>query len=157
MSLKSVFAVVFAKLVRKQVYRWANQPIKTQQKIFEQLISQAKSTAFGRDHDFANIESYTDFIQRVPVNDYEGLKPYIDRVVAGESDVLWKGKPSYFAKTSGTTSGAKYIPITKASMPAHIEAARNALLLYIAETGNASFGNGKMIFLQGSPVLETKN
>ncbi len=157
MSLKSVFAVVFAKLVRKQVYRWANQPVKTQEKVLNQLISGAKSTVFGQDHDFSNIHSYSDFKQRVPIHDYEGLKPYVDRVVAGEEDVLWKGKPLYFAKTSGTTSGAKYIPITKDSMPSHVEAARNALLLYIAETKNASFVDGKMIFLQGSPVLETKH
>ena len=157
MSLKSVFAVVFAKLVRKQVYRWANQPVKTQEKVLNQLVSGARSTVFGQDHDFSNIHSYDDFKQRVPIHDYEGIKPYVDRVVAGEEDILWKGKPLYFAKTSGTTSGAKYIPITKDSMPSHVEAARNALLLYIAETKNASFVDGKMIFLQGSPVLETKH
>ena len=157
MSLKSVFAVVFAKLVRKQVYRWANQPLKTQEKVLNQLVSGASSTVFGQDHDFSNIHSYEDFKQRVPIHDYEGIKSYVDRVVAGEENILWKGKPLYFAKTSGTTSGAKYIPITKDSMPSHVEAARNALLLYIAETKNASFVDGKMIFLQGSPVLETKH
>ena len=157
MSLKSVFAVVFAKLVRKQVYRWANQPLKTQEKVLNQLVSGASSTVFGQDHDFSNIHSYDDFKKRVPIHDYEGIKPYVDRVVAGEENILWKGKPLYFAKTSGTTSGAKYIPITKDSMPSHVEAARNALLLYIAETNNASFVDGKMIFLQGSPVLETKH
>jgi len=77
-------------------------------------------------------------------------------VIKGEVDILWKGKPLYFAKTSGTTSGAKYIPLTKESMPYHIEAARNAILLYIHETGKSSFVNGKMIFLQGSPILEQK-
>ena len=87
----------------------------------------------------------------------ETLKIYVDKVVQGEENVLWKGKPLYFAKTSGTTSGAKYIPLTKESMPFHIEAARNAILHYIHETGNADFVNGKMIFLQGSPILEQKN
>jgi len=84
------------------------------------------------------------------------LKSYVDRVVKGEENILWKGKPLYFAKTSGTTSGAKYIPLTKESMPYHIEAARNAILLYIHEAKNADFVNGKMIFLQGSPILEEK-
>jgi hypothetical protein len=98
-----------------------------------------------------------DFAKHVPIRDYEGLKPYVDKVVKGESNVLWKGKPLYFAKTSGTTSGAKYIPLTKESMPYHIEAARNAILHYIYETGNADFVDGKMIFLQGSPILEEKN
>jgi len=90
----------------------------------------------------------------VPVVEYEALRPYVERVIAGENDVLWKGRPLYFAKTSGTTSGAKYIPITKESMPTHIKSARNAMLLYIAETGDTSFVDGKMIFLQGSPILE---
>ncbi len=157
MSIKSVFAIPFAKQVRKRVYKWVNNPHKTQEKVFKKLISSAKNTAFGKDHDFKNITSYTDFKSRVKVQDYEGLKPYVDRIVAGEEDVLWKGKPLYFAKTSGTTSGAKYIPITKDSMPTHIKAARNALLFYIAEKKDASFVNGKMIFLQGSPVLEDKN
>ncbi|MDT7831183.1 GH3 auxin-responsive promoter family protein [Flavobacteriaceae bacterium S356] len=157
MSVKSVFAIPFAKQVARRVYKWANNPHKTQDKVFKELISKAKNTAFGKDHDFENITSYEDFKKRVKVQDYEGLRPYVDRIVAGESDVLWKGKPIYFAKTSGTTSGAKYIPITKDSMPTHIKAARNALLFYIAEKKDASFVDGKMIFLQGSPVLEDKN
>ena len=93
----------------------------------------------------------------MPIRDYEALKAYVERVVDGETDILWKGKPIYFAKTSGTTSGAKYIPITKESMPSHVEAARNAILMYINETGNAQFVDGKMIFLQGSPVLNEQN
>ena len=157
MSLKSFFAIPFAKQAIKQVYKWANNPHKTQDKVFKDLISKAKNTAFGKDHDFKNISSYNDFKNRVKVQDYEGLKPYVDRIVEGEEDVLWKGKPIYFAKTSGTTSGTKYIPITKESMPTHIKAARNALLFYIAKKNDASFVNGKMIFLQGSPVLEDKN
>ncbi|WP_430410924.1 GH3 auxin-responsive promoter family protein [Kordia sp.] len=156
-SLKALLAKPFAKHIRKNVYKWAKKPIKTQEKVFKQLIKQAKNTAFGKDHDFENIHSYEDFVKRVPIRDYESLKPYVERVVAGESDILWKGKPLYFAKTSGTTSGAKYIPITKESMPTHVEAARNAILLYIAETGNTDFVNGKMIFLQGSPILKEEN
>ena len=157
MSIKSVFAIPFAKQVRKRIYKWANNPHQTQEKVFQKLILKAKNTAFGKDHDFSSIKNYNDFKERVKVNDYEGLRPYVDRIVAGEKDVLWKGKPLYFAKTSGTTSGAKYIPITKESMPSHIKAARNALLLYMAEKNDASFVNGKMIFLQGSPILEKKN
>ncbi len=157
MSLKSVFAIPFAKQAIKKVHKWANNPHKTQEKVFNELISKAKNTAFGKEHDFKSIKNYNDFKARVKVQDYEGLRTYVDRIVAGEKDVLWKGKPLYFAKTSGTTSGAKYIPITKESMPTHIKAARNAMLFYIAEKKDASFVNGKMIFLQGSPVLEVKN
>lgn len=157
MSIKSILAIPFAKQVKKRVYKWAYQPHKTQEKVFQQLIAKAKNTAFGLDHDFNRVKTYQDFKDRVPVSDYEGLRAYIDRILAGEKDVLWKGKPLYFAKTSGTTSGAKYIPITSASMPTHIKAARNALLFYIAETRDTRFVDGKMIFLQGSPVLKEKN
>jgi len=157
MSLKSLLAIPFAKLATKKVYKWANNPIETQKKVFEYLITEGTQTAFGKDHDFISINSYEDFKKRVQINDYEGLRDYVDRMVAGEENVLWKGKPLYYAKTSGTTSGAKYIPITKESMPTHIKAARNALLFYIAEKNDASFVNGKMIFLQGSPILEDKN
>lgn len=157
MSIKSVFAIPFAKIATKRVFKWANNPYKTQDKVFKNLISKAKNTAFGKDHDFKNITSYDDFKKRVKVSDYEGLRTYVDRIVEGKSDVLWPGKPLYFAKTSGTTSGAKYIPITKESMPTHIKAARNALLFYIVEKNDASFVDGKMIFLQGSPVLSDKN
>ncbi len=156
-SIKSALAKPYALLTRKSVLKWANNPIETQNAVFKNLMHEAKDTEFGKDHDFKNITSHSDFIARVPVRDYEDLKPYVERVVAGEKDILWKGKPIYFAKTSGTTSGAKYIPITKESMPTHIDAARNAILMYIAETGNADFVSGKMIFLQGSPILDTQN
>ena len=157
LSIKSALAKPFAKAVYYSIQKWANNPIKTQQDVFNQLIKQAQNTQFGKDHDFKNITSHEDFVNRVPIRDYELLKPYVDRVVAGEADVLWKGKPLYFAKTSGTTSGVKYIPITKESMPYHIEAARNAILMYINETGNSKFVDGKMIFLQGSPVMKVQN
>ncbi|WP_223032335.1 GH3 family domain-containing protein [Hanstruepera marina] len=156
-TIKSVLAKLFAKWVYIKTQNWVNNPVETQEKVFQDLISTAAATEFGKDHDFLSVNNHADFIKRVPVRDYEGLKPYVDRVVQGEEDILWKGKPIYFAKTSGTTSGSKYIPITKESMPTHVEAARNAILLYIHETGNAKFVDGKMIFLQGSPILENKN
>ena len=157
MSLRKIVAKKLARRARKRINRWATNPIETQQRVLEQLIQKAKHTTFGKDHDFDQIQTHKDFIQRVPIADYEGLRPYVDRVVAGEADVLWPGKPLYFAKTSGTTSGIKYIPLTKESMPTHIEAAKNALFCYIEATGNASFVDGKMIFLQGSPILKYQN
>ncbi|MCR5861160.1 GH3 auxin-responsive promoter family protein [Flavobacterium sp. J372] len=157
MSLKSFGAKIFAAIIYRKVRKWAYRPIETQQRVFKKLIADAKNTEFGKDHDFKDIKSMADFARKVPVRDYEALKVYVDRVVHGEENVLWQGKPIYFAKTSGTTSGAKYIPITKESMPYHVEAARNAILLYIHETGRADFVDGKMIFLQGSPVLDEKN
>jgi len=156
MSAKSQAAKLFAKIIHKKTQKWARNPIQTQQKVLEDLIKQAAQTQFGKDHHFESIQTYEDFAKHVPVRDYEDIKSYIDRVVQGEENILWKGKPLYFAKTSGTTSGAKYIPLTKESIPFHIEAARNAILSYIHETGNADFVDGKMIFLQGSPILEEK-
>jgi hypothetical protein len=157
MSLKSTGAKVFAQIIKRRIDKWAKNPIETQKKVFYKLLSDAKNTSFGKDHGFIQINSFDDFAKKVPIRDYEALKGYVDRVVEGESDVLWPGKPLYFAKTSGTTSGAKYIPLTKASMPTHIEAARNAILCYINETGKAGFVDGKMIFLQGSPEMSRKN
>ncbi|MEG2100188.1 MAG: GH3 auxin-responsive promoter family protein [Flavobacterium sp.] len=156
MSIKSVAAKLFASKIYHKTQAWANKPIETQNEIFKSLISDAKETVFGKDHHFKKIKTVDDFQKNVPVRDYEDLKLYIDRVKEGEENILWKGKPIYFAKTSGTTSGAKYIPLTKESMPSHIKASRNAILHYIYETGNADFVDGKMIFLQGSPILVEK-
>ncbi len=156
MGLKTQVVKYVARRTFKKVNQWANSPIETQNKVFEKLIKKAKKTSFGSDHSFDKIKNYTDFVKYVPVRDYEGLKPYIDRTVSGESNVLWPRKPIYFSKTSGTTSGSKFIPITKSSMPHHIRSAKEALLLYINQSGDASFIGGKMIFLQGSPKLNIK-
>jgi len=157
MSIKSFSAKIFANYIRKKIDKWASNPLEVQENVFKDLINKAANTHFGKDHDFANIQTYRDFAEKVPVRDYEELRFYVDKMVAGEEDILWPGKPLYYAKTSGTTSGAKYIPLTKESMPTHINAARNAILCYIAETGNTKFVDGKMIFLQGSPELHEKN
>ncbi|WP_420603508.1 GH3 auxin-responsive promoter family protein [Flagellimonas sp.] len=156
MSLKAFAAKVFAKNIVKKTAKWVKDPVTTQQKVFAELISTAQNTQFGKDHDFSNIKSHADFTKNVPVRDYEELKGYVESIIAGKEDVLWPGKPVYFAKTSGTTSGAKFIPITKESIKYQVEASRNAILTYIHETGNADFVDGRMIFLQGSPILEEK-
>ncbi len=157
MSIKSIAAKIFARWVVSRTRKWSSNPVAAQQRVFKQLIAKAAATQFGRDHGFSSIATPEDFAQKVPIRDYEGLKGYVDRVVSGEPDVLWPGKPIYFAKTSGTTSGAKYIPLTRESMPYHVQAARDAILHYIDQTGKADFVDGKMIFLQGSPVLDEKN
>ncbi len=157
MSFKSLGAKIYAKVVVSRINKWASSPVETQHKVFLELIKGAKDTSFGQDHNFQNIRNTKDFAKMVPIRDYEELKPYVERIIAGENDVLWKGIPLYFAKTSGTTSGVKYIPLTSESLPNHIDAARNAILCYINETGNADFVDGKMIFLQGSPELQEKN
>ena len=157
MGLKSLFLRPWANQVSKQIVQWSTNALKEQENIFTQIIRRGCDTQFGIDHDFANIKSYEDFKQRVPVQDYEGLKTYFDRVVAGESNVLWPGRPRYFAKTSGTTSGVKYIPITSDSLPNHFGSAKNALFNYFGQTGKGKWLDGKIIFLSGSPSLDDTN
>ena len=153
MGLKSFFSLPFAKHVVCKNKHWENNAVSVQNELLLSLIKQAKNTQFGKNHNFVEITNYTQWKASVPVRDYEGLKNYILLIIEGEKNVLWPGIPLYFCKTSGTTSGTKYIPISKESLPNHITAARDSILSYIAETKNTSIVNGKMIFLQGSPEL----
>lgn len=154
MKIKSFLAKPFANYIHRQIKKGMATAVADQQHIFQQLIKTGLKTEFGKDHAFDNIKTHEDFVKKVPVRDYEAFKPYIEKIKEGKHNVLWKGQPIYFAKTSGTTSGVKYIPITKESIPNHINTARNALLCYMAETGNTRFADGKLIFLSGSPELE---
>ncbi len=154
MSLKSFAAKIFAKRIVRKNTKWILDPIGTQHRVFKHLISKAQNTTFGKDHDFSTIQTHEDFVKKVPIRDYEQLKPYVETIKKGGMDVLWPGKPLYFAKTSGTTSGAKYIPVTKESIRHQVNASRDAILTYIHETGNSNFVNGRMIFLQGSPEMQ---
>ena len=156
MGIRSLLSKPFAAYIAAQNRKWMNDPAGTQERIRRQITERAGSTVFGKDHGFGDIQGAADFRNAVPIRDYEALKPYVQRILSGEEDVLWPGKPAYFAKTSGTTSGTKYIPITKESMPNHINSARNALLSYVHETGNSAFLDGKLIFLSGSPELDMK-
>ncbi|HWB25727.1 MAG TPA: GH3 auxin-responsive promoter family protein [Chitinophagaceae bacterium] len=154
MNLKSLLARPFANYIHNKIKKSMDTAVEDQEAIFKDLIKTAKNTEFGKEHSFEDIQQYEDFKKQVPIRDYEQFKPYIERIKHGSQNILWKGMPIYFAKTSGTTSGVKYIPITKDSISNHINSARDALLCYIAETGNSEFTNGKMIFLSGSPVLD---
>ena len=156
MGIKAFLSKYLANFTVRKMENWkANAPA-AQEKVLKKLVKAAQNTAFGKDHQFQKINSYQEYKNLVPIHDYEDLRSYIDRVVSGEENVLWPGKPLYFAKTSGTTSGVKYIPISKQSMPEHIKAAKNALLCYIHETGKTDFLDGKLIFLQGSPKMDKK-
>ena len=156
MGIRSVLSKPLAAYVVREQQRWSLAPEKSQDEVFRQLIAGAKNTTFGQDHAFAQVQHYEQFKKLVPIRDYEGLKPYVEQILAGKSDVLWRGKPAYFAKTSGTTSGTKYIPITADSVPNHINSARNALLNYVHESGHGQFLDGKLIFLSGSPTMTEK-
>lgn len=157
MKFLSLIIKPIAKYIVNRNNKWINNPVKTQEVIRISLIKNAKNTIFGKEHNFEQIIDYQTFKNNIPVSDYEDLKPYIERIKVGESNVLWKGKPLYFAKTSGTTSGTKYIPISRESIGYHINSARDALFNYVVETGNADFFNRKLIFLSGSPEIEKIN
>ncbi|MCF8323588.1 MAG: GH3 auxin-responsive promoter family protein [Leadbetterella sp.] len=156
MGIRSFFSKPLAAFAAYQTKKWLENPEKTQTNWMQKLVSEAQNTAFGKDHSFGKIKTYEDFKKNVPIRDYEDLKPYIERVVKGEPDILWKNKPLYLAKTSGTTSGVKYIPISKESIHNHINSAKNAILAYVHETGKAQFLDKKLIFLSGSPELDQK-
>lgn len=157
MGFRSILAKPFAAYVVQNRQKWENRAVETQLALMKSLVADASHTLFGKDHHFGEITDYQSFKEAIPVQDYENLKPYIEKVVAGESDILWKNKPLYFAKTSGTTSGVKYIPISKESIGFHINGARDALLSYVHETGNAQFLDKNLIFLSGSPEMIQKN
>jgi len=157
MAFRSFVVRPFAQSVARSIARWSANAVACQEKTMHKIVAQAAQTAFGREHGFSQIKTYEDFKQAVPIRDYEDLKAYIERVKNGEPDVLWPGRPAYFAKTSGTTSGVKYIPMSKESTPLHFGTARNALFNYFAQTGKGSWLDGKMIFLSGSPELEMVN
>ncbi|MEZ4944629.1 MAG: GH3 auxin-responsive promoter family protein [Cyclobacteriaceae bacterium] len=156
MGIRSILAKPFASIIDAQTKRWAAQPGLSQERIRKSIVEKATETQFGKDHHFGELKSYNDFKNCVPIKDYEGLKHYFDLVVEGHPDILWPGKPAYLSKTSGTTSGTKYIPVTKDSIPNHINSARNALLSYVHESGRSTFLDDKLIFLSGSPELDQK-
>lgn len=156
MGIRSVIAKPFAAYIASQTKKWSQQPAVSQNKIMTNIIQSARDTVFGKDHNFGDIKNYEDFKKNIPIRDYEDFKPYIEKVLHGEENITWPGKPEYFSKTSGTTSGVKYIPISKESLPNHINSARNALLNYVHETGNSAFLDGGLIFLSGSPELDEK-
>lgn len=154
MKIKSFLARPYASIVHNKLRKGMATAVADQQAILQYLLKNGSKTVFGKDHKLQDVRTYEEYKAAVPIRDYEAISPYIDKIKKGEQNVLWKGRPIYFAKTSGTTSGVKYIPITRQSIPNHINGARNALLCYMAETGNTAFADGKMIFLSGSPELE---
>ncbi|MBU6307962.1 MAG: GH3 auxin-responsive promoter family protein, partial [Bacteroidetes bacterium] len=154
MTIKSFLAKPFAAYIQRTIKADMAKALSDQQHQLQRLLKVGANTAFGKSVHLKDVNDYQSFRSAVPIQDYEGMKGWITQIKEGKHNVLWRGRPLYFAKTSGTTSGVKYIPITKDSIPNHINTARNALLCYMAETGNTRFADGKLIFLSGSPELE---
>ena len=152
--IKKNIALIWAKKHVKETENFKKNAVEDQDKLLLSLVKTAEKTLFGREHQFENIKNVQDYQNQVKIADYEDLKSYIEKIKKGQRNILWTETPEYFAKTSGTTSGSKYIPISKEGMPFQIAAAQSAIFHYIAQKNNANFVNGKMIFLQGSPELE---
>lgn len=156
MSFKTTVLKPYANRISKSIDQWSGRAVSNQTQWMQALLRNGEDTVFGRDHQFTKIHNYEDFKAKIPITDYEGLKPYVERILKGEKHVLWRGQPLYFAKTSGTTSGVKYIPLTRESLPNHFGTARNAAFNIGARRNDLSFFNGNQIFLSGSPEMAKK-
>ena len=153
MSLKSYFSKYIADFVINKQNKWNYKANEIQENILKNLVYKSQKTLFGKHHNFNSIKNYEDFKKNVPIRNYEEYRTYLNKVIKNEKNILWPGKPIYFAKTSGTTSGTKYIPITKDSISNHIYSANLMLLNYIKEMRSGEILNGQYIFLSGSPEL----
>ena len=153
MRIKAALSLLYA---RQQVARRNQKTARAVESQFgwmHYLIDHGRNTVYGKENGLDQVLDFETWKEHVPLRDYEQNKEYFESMRHGNADVLWPGHPLYLAKTSGTTSGAKYIPLTRKSMPFHIRSAKMSLLSYIAGTGNTDFVEGKMLFLQGSPAL----
>ncbi|MGE7774552.1 GH3 auxin-responsive promoter family protein [Chitinophaga sp. NPDC101104] len=154
MKFKSLLAKPFASIIAGKVKKEMMRAAEDQEAILQDLLKTGRKTEFGKEHTFEHIHNYQEYKQAVPIRDYEQFRPWIEKIKEGRHNILWKGLPMYFAKTSGTTSGVKYIPISKESIDHHFNTSRNAVFCNVVETGDASAFDGKLIFLSGSPELE---
>lgn len=130
---------------------YATQAEAIQERVFQKLIQTAAPTEWGKKYDYARIRNYTDF-QRVPVQTYEEIKGYVDRMRHGEADVLWPGKVRWYAKSSGTTNDkSKFIPVSKDGLHGiHYKGGTDAVALYLRENPESRFFSGKGLILGGS-------
>ncbi|MDR0815413.1 MAG: GH3 auxin-responsive promoter family protein, partial [Bacteroidales bacterium] len=141
----------------KQIDRFREHPTLVQEEVLFSLIRNAQNTEWGKKCDFAAIQSISDFQKRVPIQTYEELKPYIDRVRHGEKNILWPGTTKWFAKSSGTTdSKSKFVPVTNESLSnCHYRGGKDVILAYLRQYPNTRILTGKTLTLGGSHQLDT--
>lgn len=146
-ALKSIF-----RLRISSIDNFALNPVDTQQQVFNDLLGSAQFTEFGKAHDFAHINSTADFKKAVPIGDYDTMKPWIERSMNGEQNVLWPSEINWFAKSSGTTSDkSKFIPVSKESLEDnHFKSGRDVLALYLRQFPESGIMNGKCLVIGGS-------
>ena len=135
----------------KRIY--AN-PLKLQEEALFSILDKARYTEFGRKYGFDSVKSIKAYQQKLPLFRYNDIKPWVEKTIKGKSNVLWQGRISDFALSSGTTSGNKYIPISKELINTNRRAALDCAALYLKESGEKSILKGRFLFLGGSTALE---
>ena len=141
----------FFKLRQRSLSLYATEAEVIQEKVLQQLVNRASSTEWGREFDYKNIRNYQDY-QRVPVQTYEEIKGYVDRMRHGEKDILWPGQVVWYAKSSGTTNDkSKFIPVSKEGLQTvHYAGGRDAVALYLQQNPNSRIFSGRTLILGGS-------
>ncbi|MCT4583001.1 MAG: GH3 auxin-responsive promoter family protein [Flavobacteriales bacterium] len=156
------FNSIFSWIIKKRIHQidlFKKHPIEVQNELIESLITRAKNTEFGKKHHFSSIENYLDFTKNIPIQDYSSLKPYIDRNIKGEQNLLWPEEVKWFAKSSGTTTGkSKFIPVTKEVIEdCHYKGGKDLLGMYYNHHPNTQLFNGKHLILGGSSQINYFN
>ena len=145
----------------KRLNRYATEPDKVQHEVLMRLVGKAKNTEWGKQYDYATIRTYDDFKSRVPLQTYEEVKPYVERLRAGEQNLLWPSEIRWFAKSSGTTNDkSKFLPVSRESLQdTHYQGGKDAVALYLSQNPNSNFFSGKGLILGGShsPNLNTNH
>jgi len=156
--INSVISWVIKKRVH-QIGLFMKYPHDVQEEWFKKLLHAGKETEFGKKYDFSSIRTYDQFSSRVPINSYESLKPYIDRLRQGEQNLLWPSDIKWFAKSSGTTAGkSKYIPVSKHALEeCHFKGGKDMLSIYINNHPNSLIFDGRSIGMGGSHNISAVN
>lgn len=152
MSIISPAFKGYIKLRQSAIDNFMHNPIDTQQQVFNDLIGSAQFTEYGKKYDFEHVSGISEFQKTVPINDYESLKPYIQRILEGNQNILWPSPITWFAKSSGTTSDkSKFIPVSKESLDDnHFRGGKDVLALYLREYPQSNLTSGKCLLLGGS-------
>jgi hypothetical protein len=159
MKLLSPAISRLARLRFEQIEHWVSQPVAAQREVLQELVTAAQYTEFGRRYQFNKLFSIKAFKEAVPVHEYEDLKPYIQRMMEGEENILWNTPIKWFAKSSGTTSEkSKFIPISEESLEdCHYQAAKDVLTLYYQSFPDSDLLTGKGLVVGGSHQVNQVN
>jgi len=142
-----------------RIKAWKNNPLDAQREVLQELVTSAQYTEFGRKYDFTNLFNVKDFKAAVPVHEYDDLKPYIERIMKGEQDILWNTPIYWFAKSSGTTSEkSKFIPVSNESLEdGHYKASKDVLCMYYQYRPDSALLTGKGLVIGGSHSINPVN